>query len=164
MICPIRSSALISSVTKARAAAEAAADRAAALADQARELVARARAGGQSAMGPTMRPGEAVAGSGSSAGEPVGPDLLTGKALATLLCAVCHVVASDQPTEPLRQPAAPDFRQIANRPGTTEASLRDILARPHGPSEQMPEQGLVGSQVTVLVGYIMSLRAQHPPH
>lgn len=138
--------------TKAGAAAETAADKAAALADQARASAAEARQIVDQAAARAMPPREAAA--------PVGPDMLTGKALATLLCAVCHVVSSDQPTEPLRQPPAPDFRRIASRPGTTDASLRDFLARPHGPNEKMPDQGLMDSQVTVLTGYILSLRNQ----
>lgn len=141
-----------STANEAAAAAKEAAKQAAIAADQARASAAEvdkiaSQASSQAALQKNAAP-------------PVGPDMLTGKALATLVCAACHIVSSDQPTEPVLRPPAPDFRDIARRPGTTDAGLREFLARPHGAHEKMPGQYLLDSQVTLLADYIMSLRNQ----
>lgn len=145
-----------STATKAATTAEEAAKKAATLADQARASAAEARQIVDQAASQATPQKETTS--------PVGPDGLTGKSLAVLICAACHVVSADQPTEPVLRPPAPDFREIARRPSTTDAGLRELLARPHGPHEKMPSQDLMDFQVTLLAGYIMSLRGQLPPH
>src|SRR5690349_9786468 len=52
-----------------------------------------------------------------------------GYALALQLCSGCHVVAPGQ--RPPASVGAPAFRDIANRPGMNETSLRNFLRTPH---------------------------------
>jgi mono/diheme cytochrome c family protein len=89
-----------------------------------------------------------------------------GRDIALKICANCHVVAEDQESAPLLKPPAPSFAEIAARPGTNEASLRDFLARPHGEarrSSRMPAFTLGEFQIAPLVAYIESLRPTPNP-
>jgi mono/diheme cytochrome c family protein len=54
-------------------------------------------------------------------------DADAGRDLAVQACAGCHVVSADQPFPPLLR-GAPDFREIADRPNVTAASLRRTIA------------------------------------
>jgi mono/diheme cytochrome c family protein len=61
----------------------------------------------------------------------------------------------------LLKPPAPSFAEIAAKPETTEASLRDFLGKPHGEarrSSRMPAFTLGEFQIAPLVAYIESLR------
>jgi mono/diheme cytochrome c family protein len=54
-------------------------------------------------------------------------DADAGRDLAVVACTGCHVVSVDQPFAPLIK-GPPDFREIANRPDVTLASLRRTIA------------------------------------
>jgi mono/diheme cytochrome c family protein len=84
-----------------------------------------------------------------------------GRELALLACAVCHVVAANQPFVPLLT-GAPDFLAIANRPDTNDASLRRRLTTlPRIPSKgQMGNPELTDEHLADVVAYIMSMRQQ----
>jgi len=84
-----------------------------------------------------------------------------GRDIALKICASCHVVAEDQESAPLLKPPAPSFAEIAARPGTNAASLRDFLGKPHGEARRnsrMPAFTLGEFQIAPLVAYIESLR------
>jgi mono/diheme cytochrome c family protein len=82
-----------------------------------------------------------------------------GKQLALHDCAVCHIVAARQQTKPLVSGYGPSFFDIAERPGTTEQSLQQLLAHGH-PRSNMPAPGLTTTQVRDVVSYILSLRGE----
>lgn len=78
-----------------------------------------------------------------------------GHALALQLCSGCHVVAPGQ-----RPPAAvmaPPFREIANRPGMNEVTLRNFLRTPH---PIMPMLILSAEEMRDVSTFIISLKAQ----
>ncbi len=54
-----------------------------------------------------------------------------GHRLALLVCAPCHVAASDQETPPILRTPGPRFDSIANTAGTTANSLRTFLSTTH---------------------------------
>jgi len=84
-----------------------------------------------------------------------------GRDIALKICANCHVVADDQESAPLLKPPAPSFAEIAARPATNEASLRDFLGKPHSEARRtskMPLFTLGEFQIAPLVAYIESLR------
>jgi mono/diheme cytochrome c family protein len=84
-----------------------------------------------------------------------------GHRLALELCSVCHVVAPDQVGGPVLRNPGPPFREIANRPDTTCASLRTILTTTHSsstPPFSMPNPHLAEGQLRDMVGYILSMR------
>lgn len=84
-----------------------------------------------------------------------------GHRLALELCSVCHIVAPDQVSAPVLRNPGPPFRDIANRPGTTGASLRTILTTTHSsstPPFSMPNPHLTEGQLQDMVGYILSMR------
>ncbi len=84
-----------------------------------------------------------------------------GHRLALELCSVCHVVAPDQVGAPALRNPGPSFRDIANRPDTTCASLRAILTTTHSsstPPFSMPNPHLTEGQLRDMVGYILSMR------
>ncbi len=95
-----------------------------------------------------------------------GGDAQEGHRLAVKICASCHVVAWDQRFPPVLRNPAPSFRTIANRPGTTAASLRNFISTTHetiATPANMPNPELTDDQVTALVSYILSLRQTAPP-
>lgn len=85
-----------------------------------------------------------------------------GRALALLACTGCHVVAQDQPFKPIRDalPRPPDFKEIANRTHTTEASLLHHLETlPAVPTNShMPNPTLSSQELRDVVAFIISLR------
>jgi len=85
-----------------------------------------------------------------------------GRNLAVQVCAACHYVGSPQPFDPVLQPPAPPFREIANRPGTTAQSLRRFVMNPHGGDRsvavRMPNAMLLPEQADQVTAYILSLR------
>ena len=84
-----------------------------------------------------------------------------GRDFALKICSNCHVVAADQASPPLMKPPAPSFSEIAARPQTTEALLRDFLGKPHGEARQnsrMPAFMLSDLQVRQVVAYLLSLK------
>ena len=84
-----------------------------------------------------------------------------GHRFALLVCAACHVVATDQEAPPILKTPGPSFDAIANRPETTEVSLRAFLKTTHGKiaiPAGMPNPQLVDYQVDEVISYILSLR------
>jgi cytochrome c len=92
---------------------------------------------------------------------PGGPDPVEGHRLALFLCAPCHVVATDQELPPILDKPAPPFLAIANRPDTTEASLRRFLLTTHRTTSKMPNPNLADYQINAIVAYLLSLKSQH---
>ncbi|MGA9602291.1 MAG: c-type cytochrome [Methylocystis sp.] len=103
-----------------------------------------------------------VAALGAANAQPSKADpVAAGRDIALKICANCHVVADDQESAPLLKPPAPSFAEIAARPSTNEASLREFLANAHGEarrSSRMPAFMLGEFQIAPLVAYIESLR------
>jgi cytochrome c2 len=90
-------------------------------------------------------------------------DILKGQQLARIACSECHVVESDSESPvPMLNESAPRFDDIANRPGTTENSLKKFIITTHWDGETipmtMPKPELTKQQVVVLARYVMSLR------
>lgn len=89
-------------------------------------------------------------------------DAAAGRRLALLACTGCHVVAPDQPFNPqwTGTPRPPDFKEIANRPDVTAASLQHHLAAlpavPQRPGMANPALG--DAQLRDVVAFIISLR------
>ncbi|MGZ6007153.1 MAG: c-type cytochrome [Rhizomicrobium sp.] len=84
-----------------------------------------------------------------------------GHAFALLVCAACHVVASDQGSPPILRNPGPRFDAIANRAGTTEDSLRAFLTTTHSRinvPRGMPNPRLADYQIAEVISYILSLR------
>ena len=86
-------------------------------------------------------------------------DAGAGRDLALEACTGCHVVSNDQPFAPLLK-GSPDFREIANRPNVTAASLRrTIAALPLVPRKgRMANPHLTEDQLADVTAYIMTLR------
>jgi mono/diheme cytochrome c family protein len=91
-------------------------------------------------------------------------DPQAGRALALEACTSCHVVAPDQPFKPIytATPRPPDFKDIANRPNATAASLlHDLQSMPTIPkNSQMANADLTDEQARDVVAYILSLRGK----
>lgn len=84
-----------------------------------------------------------------------------GHDLAAIICANCHVAASDQRFAPLLNPPAPSFASIAQRPDTNADMLQKFLTTTHRGLDNpkgMPNPYLMDYQVTQVVAYILSLR------
>jgi mono/diheme cytochrome c family protein len=82
-----------------------------------------------------------------------------GRELALEACTGCHVVSDDQRFSPLLK-GAPSFREIANRPNVTAASLRrTIAALPQVPRNgRMANPLLTDHQLVDVAAYIMTWR------
>lgn len=84
-----------------------------------------------------------------------------GRRFAELVCSACHVVSGNKAEVPVLRDPGPPLAEIAERPTTTEASLRAFLVshRPAmGPAGRMPNPQLVDYQIDEVVAYILSLR------
>jgi len=83
-----------------------------------------------------------------------------GHHFALLVCAACHVVAADQQAPPILRTPGPSFDAIANKPGTTAASLKAFLATTHATIAiaGMPNPQLADYQMDETISYILSLR------
>jgi mono/diheme cytochrome c family protein len=75
-----------------------------------------------------------------------------GREVAQRWCVNCHVT---EPNQTAGSDQAPSFRSIAERPGTTTASLHAFLGLPHG---SMPDQALSNPDVDAVSAYILSLK------
>jgi len=86
-------------------------------------------------------------------------DADAGRDLAVEACTGCHIVSVDQPFAPLIK-GSPDFREIANRPNVTAASLRRTIAGlPLVPRKgRMANPHLTDGQLADVAAYIMTLR------
>ena len=98
----------------------------------------------------------------ASAAEPAAADdARAGRALSLKLCTPCHVVSPDQELPPILRPPAPSFLVIANRPSTTNESLRRFLTQTHASLRDvsgMPNPQLTEDQVREAAAFIMSIR------
>ena len=86
-----------------------------------------------------------------------------GRHLATVVCAVCHVVASDQPDRPRLHPPAPSFQSIAQRKDINAKTLEDFLRTTHRGLDEpkgMPNPILLPSQIKEVSAYLLSLRKE----
>ena len=84
-----------------------------------------------------------------------------GRRFAELTCASCHVVSANQQFAPILRNPAPSFDSIANKPTTTEASLRAFLTTTHTTINNpngMPNPQLADYQISEVTSYILSLR------
>ena len=76
----------------------------------------------------------------------------TGRAVAELWCASCHLVSPDQ-TSAVAD--VPSFPSIAQRSDSEIEALEGFLADPHPP---MPDLSLTRNEIRDLLAYIRSLR------
>lgn len=86
-----------------------------------------------------------------------------GHDLALALCSVCHVAAPDQVGAPVMSSPGPPFREIANRPEVSPASLRQFMLTAHSsttPPFTMPNPKLSDRQLDAVIAYILSQRGQ----
>ena len=84
-----------------------------------------------------------------------------GQKFAVLVCSACHLVATDQRSPPILRTPGPRFDAIANKPETTETSLRTFLLTTHGKvinPPGMPNPELADYQMNEVIAYILSLR------
>ncbi len=85
-----------------------------------------------------------------------------GESVARSLCAACHVVASDQEFSPLLDHPGPSFKDVANRPGTSIASLQKFISSTHWNVDtipmEMPNPQLGAEDTSAVAHYILSLR------
>jgi len=92
------------------------------------------------------------------------PMIAKGEQLAQLICSACHIVAHNQQFSPILREPAPSFEEIANRPDTSEKSLREFLKTTHWDNKTlpmtMPDPMLVAEQRQALARYILSLRTK----
>jgi mono/diheme cytochrome c family protein len=82
-----------------------------------------------------------------------------GREFARYNCDACHIVATNQDLRPLIGGYAPSFMSIANKPDTTEASLRAFLSHTHAYTN-MPYPDLAAPDLANVVAYIRSLRGK----
>ena len=90
-------------------------------------------------------------------------DVQEGKRLAVLICANCHIVARDQPFQPILQPPATSFETIAQRRTTNADSIQKYLTSTHrdiSNPKGMPNSQLQDYQIGPLTAYLLSLRKQ----
>jgi hypothetical protein len=84
--------------------------------------------------------------------------------LALLVCTGCHIVAPDQRFKPVYSgpPHPPDFKEIANRPDVTAASLQHHLENlPAVPKHShMPNQVLSSGELRDVAAFILTLRGK----
>ncbi len=83
---------------------------------------------------------------------PVPDSASAGHRLAEAWCKTCHAIEENAAGA---SSPAPDFVAIANRPSTTELSLKVFLRTSHG---NMPNLVLTPEQTDDLVAYILRLR------
>lgn len=79
------------------------------------------------------------------------------RALAQAACGGCHGVEQFGLSA---NPKAPEFPTIVNRPGLTQASLRDWLVDAHNYPEEM-DFYLEGDEVDELVSYMLTLQSDN---
>jgi mono/diheme cytochrome c family protein len=87
------------------------------------------------------------------------PNATAGREFALGVCTGCHVVAADQPFAPLIS-GAPSFKEIANRPNVSAASLRRTISMlPQVPSHGRMANPLINEhELADVVAYVMTLR------
>lgn len=91
-------------------------------------------------------------------------DTSTGRDFSVEFCAACHVVTSTQRAPTIYHGATPSFAQIANKPTSTAASLRQFVRTTHATITRpldMPELEVTDYQLDEIIRYILSLRRKH---
>ncbi len=87
-----------------------------------------------------------------------------GEHVARIVCSACHVVANDQEYPPILDVPGPAFAVVANRPATTEKSLRHFITTTHWDLKTlpmtMPNPMLTPEDTRAVALYILSLRSQ----
>ncbi|MBI1340027.1 c-type cytochrome [bacterium] len=85
------------------------------------------------------------------------PEVHRGAALARHVCVACHDIGIGAPPASDLDPEveAPSFAEVADRPGTDMASLREWMAAAHAP---MPQFLLNETELDDVASYILSLR------
>jgi hypothetical protein len=90
------------------------------------------------------------------------PAVARGEHIARLVCSTCHLVAVDQEYPPMLNHPAPDFSDIANRPGTSADSVQKFVTHTHWNLQaiplSMPDMMLSKDETRAVALYIMSLR------
>ncbi len=85
-----------------------------------------------------------------------------GEQIAQEQCSACHVVAERQELTPILKQPAPSFRSIANRPQTSDESLRHFVTSTHWDPKtvppSMPSPELSKSDTMAVIRYILSLK------
>ena len=93
---------------------------------------------------------------------PHDPTVARGEHIARLVCSTCHLVAVDQEYPPMLNHPAPDFSDIANRPGTSADSVQKFVTHTHWNLQaiplSMPDMMLSKDETRAVALYIMSLR------
>jgi mono/diheme cytochrome c family protein len=87
--------------------------------------------------------------------------IAAGHDFALKVCAACHVVASDQQSQPILKPPAPPFSMIVKNANISEPSLRKLLQSPHGNvgrKGKMPNPQLADYQIDEVVAYLLDLK------
>jgi mono/diheme cytochrome c family protein len=93
---------------------------------------------------------------------PATAKLERGRDIANMVCAVCHIIGPGQDGAPVLRNPGPDFRLIANRPGTTAEQLGTVLrARHPAAADAMPPPLLSDEMIDAVTAYILSLRTRH---
>ncbi len=94
--------------------------------------------------------------------EPVSPQKVErGHDIANMVCAVCHVIGATQDETPILRNPAPDFRVIANQPGTTKEQLTAFLRVKHPTGvDAMPPPLLSDEMTDAVTAYILNLRTR----
>ena len=89
-------------------------------------------------------------------------ELAHGEHIARFICSSCHIVAKDQEFPPILEWATPSFFDIANRPGTSVASLEHFITQTHWDTDKlpmtMPNPQLTKEQTRAVARYVLSLR------
>lgn len=88
-------------------------------------------------------------------------EISKGHHLATVVCAICHVAAADQPNEPVLRPSAPSFQSIADKKDVNAKTLERFLITTHRGLDEpngMPNPDLLPDQVKEVSAYLLSLR------
>lgn len=90
------------------------------------------------------------------------PQLRRGEQIAQERCSACHVVAEKQEFPVLLKQPTPSFKSIANRPATSEKSLRQFVATTHWDLNTvpitMPNPELSAAEGAAVIRYILSLK------
>jgi len=87
-------------------------------------------------------------------------DVQKGHDLAIGICAICHVVAPDQPHPPIMRPPAPSFASIVQQKTFDAESLAHFMKTTHWGLHNpkgMPNSDLMDYQIKEIVAYLLSL-------
>jgi len=91
----------------------------------------------------------------------ISDDVQAGHKLAIMVCANCHIAASDQHEQPILRPAAPSFASIMQRKGVTADWLQNFMKTTHRTIDNpkgMPNPMLLDFEIKQVSAYLLSLR------